>query len=138
MSLIAVLSSFQSYTQTEDLDTLKIIPEVENSLIEWTEEEPEFPGGDEAMMKFIKDSLIYPEEAQAKKEEGMVYIQFKIDAEGYLGNFIVLQGVSESLDEEALRVVSSFPKKWNPYMFAGEYKESTFIVPIRFVLDREE
>ena len=100
------------------------------------EEMPEFPGGDLAMMKFINDSLKYPINAIENGEEGMVYVQFNIDKEGFLGGYTVAKGISESLDKEALRIVKLFPKKWNPYMFAGEYEATDYIVPINFDLPK--
>ncbi|MFT4600761.1 MAG: protein TonB [Arenicella sp.] len=106
----------------------------DSAIIGWIEEDPEFPGGETAMLKFINDSLVYPPAAVQQGLEGLVYVRFNIDKKGIISDFKILKGISKALDEEALRVVSSFPKKWKPYYFAGEYLATEYIVPINFVL----
>ena len=130
--------SFESIAQISSEDSTKIYPSYENEIITWAEEDPVFPSGDSAMVGFIKRNLVYPQESVELGQEGIVYVQFDIDKEGYLSNFRVLKGISKLLDDEALRVVKLFPKKWNPYKFAGEYRSTSFTVPINFILRNEQ
>ena len=43
---------------------------------------PEFPGGTEALLSFIKGNLKYPQKAIDEQTEGRVIVQFVIDKTG--------------------------------------------------------
>ena len=98
---------------------------------------PEFPGGIQAMMKFLSTNIKYPVEAQKKGISGRVIVQFVIMEDGTLDQAKVIRGVDPLLDEEALRVVKSMPK-WKPGMDRGEAGKVRFTAPIMFNLSRSE
>ena len=101
------------------------------------EENPFFPGGDEAMYKFLVDNLVYPEDAKAKGISGRVYINFVIEKNGEISNIKVLRGVCSSIDAEAIRVVKLMPK-WNPGMQRGKPVRVNFNLPINFQLSNKK
>ena len=96
---------------------------------------PEFPGGIQAMMKFLSTNIKYPVEAQKKGISGRVIVQFVIMEDGTLDQAKVIRGVDPLLDEEALRVVKSMPK-WKPGMDRGEAVKVRFTAPIMFNLSK--
>ena len=96
--------------------------------------EPEYPGGDEARIKFIRENLVYPQEAIDKKIEGRVFIGFVIEVDGSLTNFSILRSVHPLLDEEALRVIKLMPK-WIPGELRGKPVRVQFQMPITFTLE---
>ena len=98
---------------------------------------PEFPGGMQAMMKFLTTNIKYPVEAQKKGVSGRVIVQFVIMEDGTLDQAKVVRGVDPLLDEEALRVVKLMPK-WKPGMDRGEAVKVRFTAPIMFNLSRSE
>lgn len=98
---------------------------------------PEFPGGIQAMMKFLSTNIKYPVEAQKKGISGRVIVQFVIMEDGTLDQAKVIRGVDPLLDEEALRVVRSMPK-WKPGMDRGEVVKVRFAAPIMFNLSRKD
>ena len=98
---------------------------------------PEFPGGIQAMMKFLSTNIKYPVEAQKKGISGRVIVQFVIMEDGTLDQAKVIRGVDPLLDEEALRVVKSMPK-WKPGMDRGEAVKVRFTAPIMFILSRKD
>lgn len=93
-----------------------------------------FPGGDFAMFNFIKESIIYPEDAKKNKESGRVYVGFSIEADGSVSDVKVERGVSESLDAEALRIMKSMPK-FEPATIEGKAVKTYVRMPIVFTLD---
>lgn len=97
------------------------------------EDEPTYPGGEEAMIAFIKENVIYPEEAITNNEEGKVYVRFVIEKDGSVTNVKVVRGVSPSLDAEAIRLVASMPK-WNPGLHRGKPVRTNVVMPIVFKL----
>ena len=83
------------------------------------DEMPKFPGGMQAMMKYLATNVKYPVEAQKKGVSGRVIIQFVVMEDGTPGQGKVVRGVDPLLDEEALRVVKTMPK-WSPGMADGK------------------
>ncbi len=66
---------------------------------------PGYPGGNEAMRKFIKENLRYPEEALKNNVEGIVAVKYEIDHNGKVISAKIKSGLGYGCDEEALRVV---------------------------------
>lgn len=96
---------------------------------------PEFPGGMQAMMKYLAANVKYPVEAQKKSVSGRVIIQFVVMEDGKLGQEKVVRGVDPLLDEEALRVVKAMPQ-WSPGIADGKAVKVRFTVPIMFNLSK--
>lgn len=95
---------------------------------------PQFPGGSAAMKKYIEENLRYPEKMKNSGVQGKVYLSFMVDREGAINTVDLLRGVHPELDEEAIRLVRSFP------LFIPAYKEGRPIaaemkLPISFVLE---
>ena len=87
--------------------------EVEEEAIPFqlVEQKPSFNGGDaNEFSKWVNSRLVYPEIAKENGVQGRVTLQFTVEADGRVTNVRVLRGVDESLDKEAVRVVSSSPK----------------------------
>lgn len=85
----------------------------EETVYDYIENEPEFPGGERAMYDFILKNTRYPAIAKENGEQGTVYVQFVVNQSGEITNVEVLKGVSESLDAEAKRVTECMPN-WVP------------------------
>ena len=93
-----------------DLERDRLLAEDENRIYVGVEVQPEFPGGEKELMKYIRDNLKYPTIAQENNEQGRVVIQFVVNKKGEVSNVIVLRGLSAACDKEAIRVVQSMPK----------------------------
>ena len=97
------------------------------------EVDPEFPGGEEALYKYLAENIKYPEKAKNNKVEGRVYITFVIEKDGTVSDAKVLRSVNEELDAEALRVINAMPK-WKPGMQQGVPVRVQYNIPITFKL----
>ena len=93
--------------------TGKPIEEEDNGLFVDYETSAEFPGGAEAMYKWIADHIKYPEECKAKGIQGRVTLSFVIEVDGSVTNVKALRSPDDRLSQEAIRVVSAMPK-WKP------------------------
>jgi len=93
----------------------------------------EFPGGEQALFAYLGENTKYPKIAKDNQEEGVVFVNFKISESGKVEDVKVLRGVSETLDAEALRVVSEMPD-WNPSIENGSTVKTEMNLPIRFSL----
>ena len=97
------------------------------------EVDPEFPGGEEALYKYLAENIKYPVMAKNNKVEGRVYITFVIEKDGTVSDAKVLRSVNEELDAEALRVINAMPK-WKPGMQQGVPVRVQYNIPITFKL----
>jgi TonB family protein len=66
---------------------------------------PTFPGGKDAYQLFIKDNIVYPEQALSKKVEGSVYLVYTVNNIGEIVEVEVTKGIGSGCDEEAIRVI---------------------------------
>ena len=112
-----------------------IAPEAEEEEVYISVEEmPMFPGGDEALMKYIRDHLNYPQTAIERGLEGRVTLRFVVNKEGYVQDVTVLRGVHELLDREAVRVIQSLPR-FAPGRMNGNAVNVYYNVPVVFHLE---
>jgi len=118
-------------TQESTVAKEKVI--VEGEILQVVDNMPTFKGGQEAYVEFLMSNLKYPSEAQDQGVEGTVYVQFVITKEGKVAEAQIKKGVSEELDEEALRVVNMCPD-WNPGSHEGKQVNTMFMMPIKFKL----
>ena len=108
--------------------------EVVDELFSTVEQQPKYPGGMQALYQYIGRQLKYPEEAERQGIEGRVFVQFMVDEQGNMSDFTVLKSVSEALDQEALRVLKSLPKAWNPGRQRGQPVKVRMVLPVVFTL----
>lgn len=94
-------------------------------------QQPQFPGGEAAMMKYLGDNIKYPAVAQRNALEGLVVLQFVVDQTGGISDITVLKPMGGGLTEEAIRVVKSMPK-WSPGKQNGKPVKVRFTLPVRF------
>ena len=97
------------------------------------EELPSYPGGTDALKKFIYDNLQYPADAKKNKIQGKVLVNFIVDQEGKIVNPKVMRGTSPSLDAEALRVTKLITG-WKPGKQGGKPISCRVVLPIEFKL----
>lgn len=98
------------------------------------QEIPEYPGGTEAMMKFLADNIKYPAQAISDSIQGRVFINFIVEKNGRISSAKVLRGIGGGCDEEAVRVVELMPS-WIPGKQRGENVRVSFNMPIKFTLE---
>ncbi len=91
---------------------------------------PEFPGGDEALRRYLSKTP-YHRIARENGIEGIVYIRFVIDKDGTITNVELARSAYKLLDDAALNQVKKMPR-WTP----GKQREIPvkvqMVVPIRF------
>lgn len=92
----------------------------------------EFPGGDEALIKFIQENVKYPAEAKKKGIEGTVYVTFVVNKEGKVENVKLQKGIDPSCDEEALRVISTLPQFIPGKQQNGKPVSVLYNIPVKF------
>ena len=107
------------------------VPVVSDKIFQVVEQMPEYPGGDEAMMKLIQQHITYPSDAREMNLQGRVVLGFVVNEDGSLDSFAVKRGLWPSIDAEALRVVRLL-KDFKPGKQQGKAVRVSFVLPIMF------
>ena len=102
------------------------------------DESPGFPGGMNALMRFLSSNLKYPKEWNEACIVGKVIARLNIDKNGKIGDVEIIRcsipdEFSESAINEVQRVIGLLPD-FVPALKNGEPVESYFILPISFKL----
>ncbi len=106
----------------------------EEKIFTVVEDMPEFPGGQEALFKYLGEETKYPSIAKDAGIEGRVYVSFTVNTDGTIQDVKVLRSPHPSLAKEAKRVVRGMPK-WKPGKQRGKPVRVNFKLPVRFTLN---
>lgn len=120
---LAKLNAGKAQSETPEDSTEQVYSIVESM--------PEFPGGMEALMRYVSGNVKYPSFALDYGIQGKVSVSFTIDTDGSVLDPKIAKGVHPSLDAEAIRVVWTMPK-WNPGKQKGKPVKVKYTVPIVF------
>lgn len=105
----------------------------ETKIFTVVEQMPMYPGGDGALMGYLRDNIHYPTVAAENGVQGRVVVGFVVERDGSITDVKILRGVDPSLDREAMRVVKSMPR-WNPGKQNGSAVRVQYRVPVSFRL----
>ena len=108
----------------------------QNMVFQVVEQMPQYPGGDEAMMKFIQKNIQYPTMERDDDIQGRVVVGFVVNEDGSLSNITIKKGVSSGIDKETIRVVKLMPK-FIPGKQQGKAVRVQYVLPIMFKLASE-
>ena len=95
---------------------------------------PEFKGGVEKMMEYLRDNLKYPIKAKEYNIKGQVVVNFTVGTKGEIKNVNVIEHVHYLLDKEAVRVVKAMPD-WTIGLQDGVAVSVLYNIPINFILE---
>lgn len=105
----------------------------ETKIFTVVEQMPMYPGGDAALMGYLRDNIKYPTVAAENGVQGRVVVGFVVERDGSITDVNILRGVDPSLDREAMRVVKSMPR-WNPGKQNGSAVRVKYQCPVSFRL----
>lgn len=99
------------------------------------EEMPAYPGGTDALLKFLQANMRYPDGAKAQGYEGEVTVSYIIDVNGNVRDAKIIRGLSPEIDAEALRLTNSI-LGWKPATQRGKPIPTTVYMPIEFRINK--
>ena len=108
-------------------------PVDDNKVFDVVEQNPVFPGGEAALLKYVAEHIRYPAMAQENNIQGRVVVQFVVTKTGSIGQVKVVRSKDPDLDREAVRVVKSLPK-FTPGKMNGHAVNVWYTLPINFKL----
>lgn len=98
------------------------------------EEMPQFPGGEQILLKWLSRNIKYPKATRRAKAQGIVIMSFIVDKTGNVNEVEVIKGFHPAADAEGLRLINMMPV-WKPGIQEGEPVPVRFTVPITFSLN---
>ena len=98
---------------------------------------PEYPGGEQALYKFITENIKYPEVEKKNGITGKVIAKFAINTAGDMTNITILSKTPEAFNKEVTRVLQLMPK-WKPGTQNGKPVTVYFTIPVMFSIDSEK
>lgn len=107
--------------------------DVEETIYVFVEEEPDFPGGMEALLKYLQDNIQYPQLAKENNITGKVFVTFVVEKDGRVTQVKLLRDIGGGCGNEAMRVVKAMPK-WKPGKQQGRPVRTQFNLPVVFNL----
>lgn len=117
----------QQVTITEEVEDIEEIVWVA------VEEDPEFPGGLDALSQYLADNIQYPALARENGITGKVFVTFVVEKDGRVGQIKILRDIGGGCGAEAVRVVKAMPK-WKPGKQSGKPVRTQFNLPVSFNL----
>lgn len=101
----------------------------------YVEQAPDFPGGQEALYKYLSENIEYPKDEKENGIYGTVFVSFVVSKTGEIVDVRIARGVKggEGLSQEAMRVVKEMPK-WTPGKIQNQPVAVQFNLPIKFEL----
>jgi TonB family protein len=85
----------------------------------------QFPGGETALEEYLQKNRATPAEVRQRDLQGRVAVRFVLKADGRIGASEILNSLCTSCDEEALRLVRSFPR-WQPALGYDDQPVATY------------
>jgi TonB family protein len=106
-----------------------------NSIVLKPDQNPEFPGGNDALLLFIRKNIQYPADAMKIGITGTVIVQFTVNKTGEIINPEIMHGIGRSCDQEVIRIVNMMPK-WTPGKKDGKTVDVINCIPVKFQLQK--
>ena len=108
-------------------------PVEKEEVFQAVEQMPTFPGGEAALMKFLREHIVYPTVAAENNIQGKVIVQFVVTKTGKVGEVKVVRSVDRDLDKEAVRVCKTLPN-FTPGRMNGQAVNVWYTLPVQFKL----
>ena len=98
---------------------------------DYVDVQPQFPGGEVALVEYINNQRRYPVDAYSSNIQGRVLCSFVVNEDGSISHATIIRGVEPSLNQEALRLISEMPR-WEAGKVANRSVPVHYILPIVF------
>lgn len=111
-----------------------VVEEVEDETVyQIVEENPSFPGGDAACMKWLAENIKYPSICVEQGIQGRVIATFVVNKDGSIVDIEIVRSPDPYLSKEAERVLKLMPR-WKPGKQRGKPVRVKFSLPVMFRL----
>lgn len=125
-----------SKTEVNVLSECKVTENPQNEVknervLQSAETMPQFPGGEQALLKFISENITFPESEYDNIGTHLVIVKFEVGADGKVANPEVVRSQGEAFDKAALDVINKLPA-FKPGTVNGEPVAVWYTLPVKF------
>lgn len=113
----------------------KVSEQTEEQIFTSLEHMPEFPGGQDSLLRYLATNIHYPEAARKANVQGKVIAQFVVNKVGKIEQVEIKRSLSPECDAETKRVISAMPA-WKPGEQYGKKVSVYYTLPISFKLSK--
>jgi protein TonB len=137
--LLSMMVSVTAFSQVRHVTTCNPLSRNNSSYMEvyeydYVDVQPQFPGGEHGLLNYINKTREYPYHAYKNRVEGRVLCSFVVGTDGRVCNIQIIRGAGdESLDREAMRVISKMPR-WKVGRINNTAVAVRCVLPIAFRL----
>lgn len=111
-----------------------VVEEVdEDQIFDIVEDNPEFPGGMDECLKWLREHIKYPSICQEQGVQGRVMVSFVVNKDGSIVDVKAVRSPDPYLTKEAERVVAMMPR-WKPGRQRSKPVRVKFVLPVLFRL----
>lgn len=137
-SLVAALIATFATAMAQKISVVDFVRPTDMSIaeayiVDFVDRAPQFPGGEAAMIHFINTERTYPRDAYEARIQGRVMCAFIVDTDGSIVNVTIQRGPCQSLNNEAMRIISSMPR-WEAGEIHGRKVPVCYFLTIPFRL----
>lgn len=101
---------------------------VDNALVEVP---ATYPGGVDALVRFVNQNVVYPVSAWENNLQGTVIARFKVDVDGKVSSVKIEKSLSRDCDKAVVDVICKLPR-FVPAKHKGRPVPVWFRLPVRF------
>jgi periplasmic protein TonB len=113
-----------------------IITEIDTKEYKNVDQRPEFIGGHDAMIEFLKGMLVYPKDELENEVEGETLVNFVVGIDGNVENITLSKSSGiVNFDREAIRVIKKIGKRFRPGKINGKAVRTICSIPIDFIIE---
>lgn len=114
---------------TREKDSIESSPEI----LDRAQLMPEFPGGQEALRRYLSRNLRMPDTEKEPGTQIRVIVKFVVGPDGKVTGINTVQSGGRAFDEAVQRVISRMPT-WKPGMQNGRKVSVYYNLPVNFVI----
>jgi TonB family protein len=126
--------SFAILQKGDRTNALATMTASDDEVFSIVEESASPKGGYPVLYEYIAKNIKYPQEARSKGVEGKVFIEFVVNVDGTLSDFVPVKGIGAGCDQEAIRVLQTSSIAWIPGKQKGVSVKQRMVIPIIFQL----
>ncbi len=128
---IAQAEMMQKEEQKIDRTAVQYLPSPKDQIYNTVEESPAFPGGDEALSKFLAENISCPSNLDGSIQNTSLFVHFVVEEDGSVSNVKLVREMGNGCGEEAIRGIESMPR-WKPGKQDGEAVRVGYILMLKF------
>jgi periplasmic protein TonB len=121
-------------TELKKVEEKKPEPVEDDTVHDYVEKPPSFPGGEAELLKFLNENIKYPALAKESNISGRVILSFIVNKKGDIEDVKVIKDIGGGCGKEAMRVVNSMPR-WNVGEQNGHSVKVRYTLPVLFRLE---